>query len=167
MLKPQERSCVICHELFRPNPRSRRGRGYRQKACSNPACQRERKRRQRQRWVALNPKYTERRKKEIPIWAKAKDYWKQWRKDHPEYRTRDNRRRCLAAKIARRSAKSTQIKALCAERLSRIQELAEESKNSAKSPLFFPLGIALADYLVLRDRSAKPPHIDLGSPSLG
>jgi hypothetical protein len=151
-MSKKEKICSVCCKPFVPEPRI----GKRQKTCSQTSCQRKRKNRQWWRWAKLNPKYVERRKKERRLWAQVRDYWKKWRRKHPLCVFRDNRRRCLAAQEARRSAKPIQLKTLRTERLLWIHQLAQEAENSAKPIQIARLAKALADYLWLRDRSAKP-----------
>lgn len=48
-----KRPCRVCRKWFQPNPRA----GNRQKVCSEPACQRERHRRNCAAWRQHNPDY--------------------------------------------------------------------------------------------------------------
>lgn len=164
MDKPQERSCSICQSFFKPNPRTRHGRGYRQKVCSKPSCQQERKRRYWRRLMASRPKSLERHRKQTRLWSQARGYWKDWRKNHARYMTRDNRRRRLAAKAARRSAKQVQIRRLRVERIRRLRQMIAEAKASAKQVQFLPVIVGLVDYLDDRDCSAKQVQIGIGAP---
>jgi hypothetical protein len=71
------RKCMHCSELFLPDPRNRR----RQQFCSKPACQKARKRRSRQAWLAKaeNRNYfrDEHNAQRVRDWQKAHpDYWK-------------------------------------------------------------------------------------------
>jgi hypothetical protein len=50
---PQPKTCLVCKELFTPDPRV----GDRQKVCKRLACRLERKRLAQKRWVAQNPDY--------------------------------------------------------------------------------------------------------------
>src|SRR6266566_129626 len=47
------RPCRICRRWFRPDPRV----GARQRACSNPSCQKARHQQAQARWCARNPDY--------------------------------------------------------------------------------------------------------------
>ena len=49
----RKRPCCICRRWFRPNPRV----GKRQKACSNPECQRLRRKKNQKSWRDRNPDY--------------------------------------------------------------------------------------------------------------
>jgi len=51
--KTRKRPCAICRQWFTPDPRQI----GRQKTCGNPACQRERHRRQCQQWNRRNKRY--------------------------------------------------------------------------------------------------------------
>jgi len=50
---PQPKTCLVCKEIFTPDPRV----GDRQKVCKKLTCQLERKRLAQKRWVAQNPDY--------------------------------------------------------------------------------------------------------------
>lgn len=50
---PQAKTCLVCKELFTPDPRV----GDRQKVCKKLTCRLERKRLAQNRWVAQNPDY--------------------------------------------------------------------------------------------------------------
>ena len=161
MEKPPERACSICRVIFKPDPRTRRGQGYRQKVCSRPECQRERKRRYWRRCMASRPKSLKRHKEQTRRWARAAGYWKQWRKGHPHYAAKDNLRRRLAAKAARRSAKQVQTRRRRAERIGCLRQMIAEAETSAKQAQFLPVIVGLVDYLDDRDCSAKQVQMAL------
>ena len=57
----RKRPCCVCGKWFRPDPRV----GERQKACSSPECQRQRRSKTQRLWRRGNPAYfTERRLRE-------------------------------------------------------------------------------------------------------
>ena len=152
--------CLIWLVSFEPDPRTRH-----QRVCSGEPCQRERKRRKWRRWAAGH-----RRQRQIKarLWARSRPaYWRDYRKSHPDYAARDNKRRCLAAKRARRSAKQTLMLAHRAERIASIRRLAQQAARSAKQTPIFRLGMELADYLCWRDSSAKQTHMVLTGPPGG
>jgi hypothetical protein len=68
-----QQRCLFCGRFFRPNPHV----GTRQISCSEPDCQKRRKREQERRWKENNPECF---KKED-----AYEYLKEWRKNHPDY----------------------------------------------------------------------------------
>jgi hypothetical protein len=53
MADASKRPCCICRRWFRPDPRI----GSRQRACPNPACQTERRKKKQQAWRQQNPDY--------------------------------------------------------------------------------------------------------------
>ncbi|NIR51774.1 MAG: hypothetical protein GWN55_02650 [Phycisphaerae bacterium] len=71
MVTTQSKLCDVCHAAFEPDPRV----GDRQRVCKQLRCQRERKRRTQQRWLAANPDYFK------------GQYWrlKEWLQTHPDY----------------------------------------------------------------------------------
>src|SRR3989338_1881046 len=93
--------CPICRKPFTPDPRAAKH----QRVCSAEACQKERKRRKWRRWAT---RHKEQRKGKLCLWAEAyPHFWQHYRQENEGYRKQDNKRRCRAAKRARRSAKQT------------------------------------------------------------
>lgn len=162
MSSPPERSCSICQGSFEPDARTRRNRGYRQKVCSEPSCQRERKRRYWRRLMASLPKSLKRHREKTQLWAQARGYWKDWRKDHSRYVARDNERRRRARIKAERAAKQVQIRHLRAERIRHLRQMITQVKAAAKQVQFLPVIAGLVDYLDERDCAAKQVHIAVG-----
>lgn len=106
-MKP-ERPCRGCGRLFRPRPQNPT-----QTYCSQPDCQRARKREWQRRKRAEDPDYRANEQAARRRWADAHPaYWRQWRASHPEYvernraaqRKRNARRRAAAAVDASRIA---------------------------------------------------------------
>lgn len=54
----KKRPCAICRQWFYPHPRV----GDRQRVCSNPACQAQRRKKTQATWRAKNPDYESARK---------------------------------------------------------------------------------------------------------
>ncbi len=76
-----ERRCLCCGRNFRPRPQNPA-----QSYCSQPACQRARKRVWQQRKRAEDPDYRANERLSQQRWAEAHSkYWQQWREAHPEY----------------------------------------------------------------------------------
>jgi hypothetical protein len=79
-MKP-ERRCRCCGRVFRPRPQNPT-----QTYCSQPACQRARKRAWQRRKRAEDPDYRANERAAQHRWADAHPrYWQQWREEHPEY----------------------------------------------------------------------------------
>lgn len=157
-MEDNRKQCLICQEMFYPDFRI----GERQRICSKEACQRERKKRICRRWAARN---SNQRKEKLKLWAKSyPNYWCQYRERHPEYVARDNRRRCLSAKCARRSAKHIHIRTLRAEQLKTILDIGLSEENSAKHIQLARQINGIVDYLFRRDCSAKHIYIGLAVP---
>lgn len=151
----KKRKCPICLDLFEPDPRTAKH----QKFCSKDTCQKERKRRKWRRWAARN---LGQKNLKIRLWAKSyPNYWRHYRRTHPEYVKRDNHRRCLKLRKQRCSAKQTLIKNACSERIKEIQNLEQITKNSAKQTLMFSMIKKIAEYLILKEYSAKHTHMEL------
>jgi hypothetical protein len=98
----EERRCRSCARIFRPRPQNPT-----QTYCSQPACQRARKRAWQQRKRAEDPDYRVNERAAQCRWAEAHPgYWRQWREVHPEYveRNREAQRQRNAQRRAAVSA---------------------------------------------------------------
>lgn len=93
----ESKCCAACDQTFRPRPQTPE-----QCYCSSPACQRERRRRWQQRRRQTDPEYRDNQARAQRAWgARHPDYWREYRRAHPEYgernrmlqRERDGRRR--------------------------------------------------------------------------
>lgn len=83
--------CKHCRTLFCPSPRNPN-----QKYCSDPECQRARKRDWQRRKMQEDKAYRLNQKDAQERWAaKRPDYWRNYRKQHPEYvkRNREKQQR--------------------------------------------------------------------------
>lgn len=88
----RRKRCRICGAWYWPDART----AGLQKACEEPACRRERKRRADARWRSSNPGYRDPAK--VRRWAaEYPDYWRAWRAAHPDYveRNREQTRKRL------------------------------------------------------------------------
>lgn len=118
-MKAKRKRCPYCGRLFR---RDRRARV--QKCCGRAACQRARKRQNLRRWRSLHPDHADRYQGKERAWAKAyPNYWRVYRKKHPEYVARDSLRRAAALKLARRSANETGMRRNVVEKLCILDRL--------------------------------------------
>ncbi|MBI2119168.1 MAG: hypothetical protein HYT97_06030 [Elusimicrobia bacterium] len=90
MKRISKKQCDFCHCTFLPDARAWR----QQRTCFKESCRKKRKAKAQLKWFLRHPDYHESRKIKIKNWAKDyPDYWKFWRKRHPEYVERDNLRR--------------------------------------------------------------------------
>lgn len=111
----RKKRCQCCHELYEPEPRSRR----RQKTCKKPACRAWRKRRAVQSWKQNNPLYPQTEPVTYTQWCKRNPcYWRQWRKRHPGYVARNRRaQRGRNARNRTLIAKGNDLKSICIDKL--------------------------------------------------
>jgi hypothetical protein len=102
-VKEVQRKCKACGGHFAPRPQNSN-----QQFCSKPECQRERKRRWQKHKRATDADYRENQARARQQWAQRHpDYWRRYRRDHPDYaarnrilqRERDRRRRESLAKM--------------------------------------------------------------------
>lgn len=100
--------CKACGDEFTSWPQIRN-----QKFCSNPECQRERRRRSQAARRAKNPDQKSSDAQYFQDWAaKNPDYWQNYRANHPEYVERNRKQQSVrsSARIAKDSVSA--LKAL-------------------------------------------------------
>lgn len=77
--------CLACGQVFLPNPHVPN-----QRYCSNPMCQRERRRRWQHLKRLMDPDYRGNDADYRKAWsANHPEYWKRYRELHPDYTTRN------------------------------------------------------------------------------
>lgn len=92
-----EKTCASCKKIFTPRPAV-----INQQYCSNPECQKMRKRKWQQEKLATDGDYREAQAKAQKEWcSKNKDYWKDYRKRNPAY-TERNRKKQRQRNLLRR-----------------------------------------------------------------
>lgn len=152
--------CWYCGQFFRPIPQ----KGRKQKCCGRAPCRQVHQRRKYQSWIKRHPDYrkTPDQRNKAKDWAKTyPDYWQHYRRSHPSYVRRDNRRRRQALRLTLMSAKQTEWRHITVDKLRTVK--AYEAKNSAKQTVCDPRVEALIDVLIWREASAKQNCIDLGA----
>jgi len=96
--------CRGCGQAFQPRPQNPT-----QTYCSQPACQRARKRDWQRRQRASDPNYRANDHAAQQAWAREHpQYWRAWREQHPAYVARN--RRAQGARNARRRAAGVIVK---------------------------------------------------------
>ena len=142
--------CMICGELFSPDPRVR----LTQKTCDKPSCRRERKRRADQAWRAKNPGYSSGRAGKARSWARDyPDYCRQYRANHPDYaqKNRDQtRERMRASRLV--FAKQDAIRRDPVGYLEALRPLPLFAKQDAMAGSID----GIVTFLAVRDMFAKP-----------
>lgn len=79
--------CIACGTRFQPVPQVPH-----QSYCSNPACQRQRRKQWQQAKMQSDPDYQENQSRAQRAWLdRNPDYWRNYRDDHPEYVERNRR----------------------------------------------------------------------------
>lgn len=157
MRKPKKR-CKICHQWYEPDARTRRH----QTCCGKAACRKERKVRANRSWRDRSPDYGRSRRLKVCAWAKGyPDYWQQYRRNHPEYRDRDNQRRRVSRKRAQNAAKQDAIREISVEKLTSIPRF--EPETAAKQVPMDRRVDAVVEYLLWQARAAKHDAIEMVS----
>ena len=100
------RQCAACGQNFNPLPQVPD-----QTYCSDPECQRERRRRWQREKQRTDPDYRDNQVRSQKRWAQDHpDYWQRYRKENPSYVER-NRKRQRARNENQRSAKIAKMDA--------------------------------------------------------
>jgi hypothetical protein len=142
----KKKQCAFCQCRYKPDPRTYRH----QLACSKLRCRRKRKSHANQKWIKKQPDYGRYRTKKIHSWARSfPNYWQEYRRNHPEYTKRDNRRRALAMKKARRALRQNM-------RMEKIVQILKsfprfQPKDVFKQTNFDPRVDAILEYIALRE----------------
>ena len=93
------KQCHACGTLFEPCSQVQT-----QQFCSNPECQRERRRHKQQERRAKDPSIKDSNAQYLRDWlAKNPGYWKRYRNEHPEYTDKNRRQQKIrqSAQIAK------------------------------------------------------------------
>lgn len=94
----QRRHCAACGASFRPCPQVPQ-----QRFCSQPECQRERRRRWKRRKRRTDADYRVNQAHAQRAWRERhREYWREYRRSHPQYRERNRQQQRL--RNARRGA---------------------------------------------------------------
>lgn len=140
--------CLICGRSFRPKPQTAKF----QRVCGRKFCQAERKRRKLRRWRALHAGHVAVYRRKDKAWARAyPHYWCRYRRTHPAYARRDNRRRAAAMRRSR-SAKETPWRRIVDEKMRVIAELRGEDCSAKETP--WSRRVAAIEDLLLSTRTA-------------
>ena len=95
--KRRRKRCRFCRRLFSPDPRV----GSRQVACSNPECQRQRKKANQDHWLDRHPDSFKERYWNTTRWlGEHPGYLAEYRRQNPEKVARDNERRKIRREVA-------------------------------------------------------------------
>jgi hypothetical protein len=98
----------------------------------------------------------------VKAWAAGyPHYWRQYRKSHPEYRQRDNRRRWRVRQGAKRAAKRNTIREISLQKLREVQ--AEAAQSAAKRNTILRATEGILNYLFWKEGAAKQAEIVLGA----
>lgn len=93
-----KKRCLFCRQWFKPYaPQARR-----QLVCARTQCHYRLKLRLNKAWKqSRNAAWREKANRQLRAWAGKKKYWPWYRREHPAYTARDNRRRARALRRER------------------------------------------------------------------
>jgi hypothetical protein len=144
----KKKRCEICHEWFTPHRFAPH-----QKRCK-PECRKQQKAAANKHWQNKNPGYGKSRKLKIRTWAKNyPNYWQQYRKQHPGYVAKDNRRRLATHAKTQSAAKQDAASQVYIEKLSEVLDSAPVS--AAKQDAAHSRINALLACLLWKENAAK------------
>ena len=154
-MKIAKKRCEFCHRWFTPYP----GTYRQQRCCSNPECRKKQKAKTKKNWWLKNPGYNKDRRQKIRGWAKQyPDYWCEYRREHPEYVAKDNKRRNSCYKRRKIPAKQDLLSKISVEKLKSINEI--KSNFPAKQDPLQRQVKSIVDYLIWKEFPAKQDVID-------
>ena len=157
----EKKRCEFCQKWCMPSPYA----GHHQKCCSNIECKKKRKEQVNKNWREKNPSYEKSRSEKKRIWAGSyPNYWQRYRKEHPDYVRRDNKRRCSSRKKQCLSARQDTARQIALEKLESIRNF--KPNSAARQDAVFALINGILDYLFWREGSARQDKIAL-APSPG
>lgn len=143
----KKKRCLYCKSWYVPYARQAK----RQKTCGEAECRRKHKRVLDRAWRAADPGWSTARRGKIRDWARAKGYWRQWRRENPEYRAREERR--MRLKRAKIVAKQDLLNRDPVGYLNGVRDL--KALGVAKQDLLGLRFDEVLDYLIQRERVAK------------
>ena len=110
----RNKRCDFCHRWYAPDPRI----GEDQVACQREECRKKRKARADRNWRIKHPGYGVKWKYKLREWAaNYPDYWKHYRKTHPECADRERRRMRSKRERLKSVAKQDARRQIAVERL--------------------------------------------------
>ena len=148
-----EKLCPYCGQSYEPYARA----VERQKHCGALACRRQHKRTRDRAWRSKDAAWRQARQVKVREWARERRYWKQWRSNHPDYRSREALR--MKHKRAETVAKQEGLLSDPVGYLKRIRYGAC-GPGVAKQDVLARQVDDLLKYLIVRERVAKQDGAD-------
>jgi hypothetical protein len=143
-----EKRCPYCGEKYEPYARA----VERQKHCGALACRRKHKRARDRAWRNKDAEWRQARQVKVRGWACERQYWRQWRAKHSEYRSREALR--MKQKRAETVAKQEGLLSDPVEYLKRIRN-GPHIPGVAKQDVLARQVDEMLKYLITRERVAK------------
>lgn len=156
-----QKRCEHCGRWFRLDLRTPR-----QKVCSRAICLRARRRQKMRSWRKRHPGHATKWLVKVQAWAKAyPDYWRRYRGRHQAYVERDNRRRRMSHRRARRAANVTSTAKILVEKLRTVA--AREPFGAANATSTDRRVDALVEVLIWKELAANRNRIEARALSAG
>lgn len=145
-----QKRCRYCGRWFHPHTAE-------QKGCPREECRRAHQREKWRDWKKRHPGHADKWRPKVRAWAQACDYWSCYRRSHPGYVERDNKRRRAARRKARRAANDTGAREILVEKLRTV--VAAEPINAANDTGRDRRVEALVEVLIWKESAANRNHI--------
>ena len=150
----KKKRCKFCHTWFRPDPRTEH-----QISCTDPLCRKQCRAAANKTWRQRNPGYDKSRAGKRRVWARERTYYPNYRRTHPDYAARDNKRRSKAHRAGKCAANQDARHEIAVERLASTR--ANIPNPSANQDAIARRVDIIAEYLSLCAPSANPNGTDL------
>lgn len=146
----KKKRCEFCHEWFSPSPYA----AHHQKSCSKATCKKKRKAEANKKWRKMNQDYEKGRNEEKRIWSKSyPNYWRKYRKKHPDYAQRERRRMRSVRKKGKSVARQDAVRQISLEKLESIRSF--EPNSVARQDAVLPQINGILDYLFWKENVAR------------
>ena len=154
----KKKRCQFCRNWFPPDPRTEH-----QITCTDPLCRKQRKAAANKAWRLRNPGYDKSRADKKSAWARERVYYPNYRRAHPDYAARDNKRRRKAHKARKCAANQATRREIA---VGRLESLCTISPDFAANQDAIARRVeVLADYLFPEERAANRNSTDCGPAS--
>jgi hypothetical protein len=154
----KKKRCQVCRRWFIPDPRTSH-----QVCCDKPECRKRRKAAANKKWRLDNPRYDKSRAGKKRAWARGRDYWRNYRRTHPNYAARDNKRRSKARRSRKCAANQAMRRKIAVGKLESLRNITPDS--AANQDVIARRMEVLVEYLFPQERAANQIHTDSGPAS--
>lgn len=154
----KKKRCQFCRTWFPPDPRTEH-----QISCDDPLCRQQRKAAANKAWRLRNPNYDKSRAGKKRAWARERGYYPDYRRTHPDYAARDNKRRRKAHRAHKCAANQDTRRKIAVGKLESLRHIPPDS--AANQDAIARRVEVLVDYLFPDCAAANRNSTDCGPAS--